>query len=80
MKKVLSGLPSSERNIVEALAECESGNITEIMRASSLSKAGISPLRDRLLKKGILMKTSWGKIAFALPRFKEYILALREFE
>lgn len=45
-----------------------------------LDKENISQYRDRLLKKGILIKTGWGKLDFALPRFREYVKLQKEFD
>ena len=41
-----------------------------------MNKQNISQYRDKLLKKGIIVKTGWGKIAFTLPRLKEYLLII----
>ena len=50
------------------------------MEKLSLDKENISQYRDRLLKKGILINTGWGKLDFALPRFREYIKLQKEFD
>ena len=39
----------------------------------------MSQYRDKLLKKGIIAKAGWGVIDFALPRFREYVLLMKEF-
>ncbi len=40
----------------------------------------MSQYRDKLIKKGLLNKVGWGKLDFALPRFREYVLMQSEFE
>ena len=78
-EKIYTDLPDVEKKIVNAIAKSSDGNIAEIMKMVNLNKLNISPYRDRLLKKGIVNKSGWGKLEFALPRFKEYVLLQGKF-
>lgn len=79
-EKVYFDLPEIEKKIVNTLAYLEDGKIAIVMEKLSLDKENISQYRDRLLKKGILIKTGWGKLDFALPRFREYVKLQKEFD
>lgn len=79
-EKLYFDLPDVERKFVNSLADSENGKISEIMLKLGMGKENISQYRDRLLKKGILVKNGWGKLDFALPRFKEYIIIQKEFD
>lgn len=69
--KIWEGLSPKEVEILECMSE--SSEIDEILDKTKMDKKGFSVYRDRLIKYGILESKQRGKIAFALPRFKEYI-------
>ena len=77
---VIMYLPEIEKKIINTLAYLEEGKISDVMESLKMNKENISQYRDRLLKKGILIKSGWGKLDFALPRFREFIKIQREFE
>lgn len=79
-EKIYFDLPDKEKMIVNVLSKSDDGSISYIMEKLNLNKENISQYRDKLLKKGILVKNGWGKLSFALPRFKEYVLLQQEFE
>ncbi len=79
-EKIYFDLPTVERKIINSLAKSEDGTIAGVMVDLDLNKENISQYRDKLLKKGLLVKNGWGKLAFSLPRFKEYVLLQLEFE
>lgn len=79
-EKIYFDLPENEKKIVNALADLESGKIASVLMKLNLSRESISQYRDKLLKKGVITKSGWGEVSFALPRFKEFILANREFD
>lgn len=79
-EKVYYDLPEIEKKIINTLAYLEEGKISDVMESLKMNKENISQYRDRLLKKGILIKSGWGKLDFALPRFREFIKIQREFE
>ena len=79
-EKIYFDLPDNEKKIVNALADLEVGKIADVMKATRNSKETISQYRSKLLRKGIITKSGWGEVSFALPRFKEFILANKEFD
>lgn len=78
-EKIYFDLPTTERNIINCMAKEDDGNISSIMEKLEISKESISQYRDKLIKKGVLNKPNWGKLDFALPRFKEYVLLQLDF-
>lgn len=79
-EKIFFDLPDNEQKIVNALADLDVGKVSEIMKAVKMKKESFSQYRDKLLKKGIISSNRWGEVSFTLPRFKEFILANREFD
>lgn len=79
-EKIYFDLSKMEKEFVCAMASANDTKIASIMNLMNLKKDGISPYRDKLLKKGIIVSLGRGELDFALPRFKEYILLQREFE
>ncbi len=79
-EKIYFDLPDNEKKIINVLADLDIGKTSEIMKALNIGKEALSPYRDKLLKKGVIAKSGWGEVSFALPRFKEFILANREFD
>lgn len=78
-EKIYFDLPQIEKKFVNALATTKDGKIADVMSELKMNKENISQYRDKLIKKGILVKNGWGKLDFALPRFKEYAIIQKEF-
>ena len=76
-EKIYYDLPDTEKQLVIIIAET-STNISEIMSEMSMNKQNISQYRDKLIKKGLIVKTDWGKVDFSLPRFREYVLIQKD--
>jgi hypothetical protein len=71
--KILEDASPSEKTLLFLLAE-EPGLTPEAIRErSGLVKANYNTVRYRLIKEGVLRSDGYGKIAFALPRFGEYL-------
>lgn len=79
-EKIYFDMPKTEKEIIIALANSKENKISEIMDFTKINREKMSQYRDKLIKKGILTSTGWGKIDYALPRFKEYVLLQKEFE
>ena len=78
-EKLFHDLPDAERVFLYALGEAPNGEIAHIIKTLGVKNQDISPTRDRLLRKGIIVSPEWGKLKFALPRFKEFLDAMRDF-
>ena len=72
-QKIWDSLTNIEKKIVSNFDSNSSKPIKEILDNNSMSKQYFSRYRDRLLKKGIFVSPSRGRLSFALPRFKEFI-------
>lgn len=73
--KIWSELSGKDRQILEALAESESGKNSETMELAGLSDNEFNPYRRRLIKKGVVDGSVRGYLSFTLPFFREFILS-----
>lgn len=76
--KIWEGLSVKEAEILECI--CETNDTEIIVEKTNMDKKVFSVYRDRLIKYGLLISKQRGKISFALPRFKEYIINKSIFE
>lgn len=73
-------LNRKERTILESFKSNSPVEVSLVLSKCNMSKEYLSRYRDRLIKKGILVSPTRGKLMFALPRFKESIEAKTAFE
>ena len=78
-EKVYFDLPDMEKKIVNTIADFETAKVSDVMEILSINRESMSQYRDRLIKKGILIQKGWGNLAFALPRFREFVTLQKEF-
>ncbi|MDD5885879.1 MAG: ATP-binding protein [Erysipelotrichaceae bacterium] len=71
--KIWSTLSEVERKIVMSFQTNSSLSVSAILERTGTKKEYFSRYRDRLIKKGILISPTRGKLMFNLPRFKEFI-------
>lgn len=71
--KIWSTLSEVERKIVMSFQTNSSLSVSTILERTGMKKEYFSRYRDRLIKKGILISPTRGKLMFNLPRFKEFI-------
>ena len=71
--KVWLGLSTVEKQILRAIETDDTVQVGAIIEKLGMRKEYFSQYRDRLVKKGILAVPGWGQLAFALPRFKNFI-------
>ncbi len=65
-------LTEAEQNLVRVIVNADSTSISEI-KSKMDKESGFASLRDRLIKKHILISEARGTVEIPLPRFKEYI-------
>lgn len=65
-------LTEAEQDLVRIIVNTESGAVVEIKEQME-KPSGFASLRDRLMKKHILMSQGRGLVSVPLPRFKEYV-------
>ena len=79
-EKIYYDLPKSEKEVVVAMASNTSSKTIDIIESIDISREKMSQYRAKLIKKGLIVKSDWGKVDFALPRFREYVLKEKAFE
>lgn len=78
--KIWSELSNVDHKILMKLAEKETGDVENVYKELNMKKSTFSSYRDKLIKNGVIVSKGWGFIDFALPRFREYIDILKQFE
>ena len=78
-EKIYFDMPDNEKTVVTALASSKEKKVADIINSTNINKEKMSQYRDKLIKKGVIVSTGWGKLDFALPRFNEYVLLQKEF-
>lgn len=69
---IWSTLTDAEQELVKIIVNSSSGSVSEI-KEKMQKPAGFASLRDRLMKKHLLLAKSRGVVSVPLPRFKEYV-------
>jgi DNA-binding MarR family transcriptional regulator len=69
-------LTSAEKAFLRAMAELGAGpyrlaDIANVMKSKTTS---LSPLRAKLIKKGMIYSPSYGDMAFTVPLFDEFMI------
>ena len=77
--KIWSELPGKEREVACGIAQIESFEVKEIREKINMSSSEFSVYRSRLIERGIIDGSEYGKVRFTLPRFKEYVLVNRDY-
>ena len=70
--KLWSELTTVEKKILCSM-KAEEVSVKDIIVSADMSSEYFSIYRDRLIKKGILMSPSYGRLMITLPRFLEFI-------
>lgn len=65
-------LTEAEQELVKIILNCDSGSTKEI-KEKMQKPSGFASLRDRLIKKHLLLSENRGFVSVHLPRFKEYV-------
>ena len=69
---IWSTLTDAEQELVRIIVNLDSGSVAEIKDKMG-KESGFASLRDRLLKKHVLISATRGSVEVPLPRFKEYV-------
>ncbi|MDY6351835.1 MAG: ATP-binding protein [Lachnospiraceae bacterium] len=64
----------TKKKILRAMADTDSGIVTEIRQKVGMKTEAFSVYRSRLIRQGIIVADGYGRLAFTLPRFREFIL------
>lgn len=66
-------LSEKEKDILYAMKDKQEADVSFLKEATGMDSRYLNVYRTRLLRKGILISPSRGKLSFALPRFGEYL-------
>ena len=70
---------TNEKQLCIAIANSEEGQIDDIQKRSGMRLSNFNNYRARLIRKEIVSPNGYGKLAFTLPRFKEFVLMAEQF-
>ncbi|MBQ7250048.1 MAG: ATP-binding protein [Bacilli bacterium] len=73
-------LTAQEKRFCLEAGNGDNPDLRAISGAMQLSESNFQRLRSQLIEKGIIKSTGYGKIAFALPRFKQFVELQAYFE
>lgn len=77
---IWKGLTHAERRFLIATAELDAPLTADIMSRAELRSSNYQNYRGRLIEKGIILPNTHGRIEFALPFFRGYVLLMKAFE
>lgn len=69
--KIWSELPPMEKRVIKAIASCDTNDVKDIRAKLEMNSSNFSVHRSRLIDRGLIDGTDYGKIKFVLPRFAE---------
>lgn len=72
--KIWYELSEKDKEILAVMAKENLYTIKDIREIVKLESNAFSVYRNRLIRKGLLISVSYGKLEFVLPYFKEFIL------
>ena len=72
-EKIWAELSLNDKKFLSAFEQNDNMEISKILVITGFDKKTASVYRDRLIKKGILKNSGYGKLDIILPRFKEFI-------
>lgn len=72
-------LTEKEKIILRAISHSTSMSIKEIREALHMEPNQFSPYRNNLKEYGLINTSSYGKITFTLPRFKEFVIHMEQY-
>ena len=72
--KIWYELSEKDKEVLSVMAEKNLDTVKDIRDAMGLQSNQFSVYRSRLMRKGVLTSRGYGKVEFALPYFKEFVL------
>ncbi len=73
-EKIWNELSATEKNILIALAKCETKKVKDIREIIQSKSNDFSVYRTRLIRKGVVYSPSYGELDFTLPEFDQFVL------
>ena len=78
-KAIWDRLTEKGRLIIRAIAHSSSSSVKEIREECGMESNQFSPYREGLKENGLILTDSYGKIFFALPRFREFVIRIEQY-
>ncbi len=72
--KIWYELSEKDKEVVSIIANNDLDTVKDIRDEMKLESNAFSVYRSRLMRKGVLISRGYGKLEFALPYFKEFVL------
>lgn len=72
--KIWSELSRKDREVLYAIAQTESGKVSEVREKIDMTNNEFSPYRRRLIQRGIIAGDERGYVRFLLPFFDRFVL------
>ena len=79
-KPIWDHLTEKEKSVVSAIAHSNDHKVVEIRGELKMEPNQFSPYRDNLKEYGLIDASTYGKVYFKLPRFKEFVLRMEQYE
>ena len=76
-EKIWSELARKEKQVLIAISESDVTEVKTIRNTLSMNSSMFSVYRNRLMDKGLINGSEYGKVKLTLPRFKEFVLIHR---
>ncbi len=76
---IWKGMSDREKKICLALAKAPAEATSEVRGIAGMKMNNFNNFRARMIHKGYLLSNGYGKLSFALPRFKEFVLRVAPF-
>lgn len=73
-EKIWHELSAIEKNILIALAKCDTKKVKDIREMIQSKSNDFSVYRTRLIRKGVVYSPSYGELDFTLPEFDRFVL------
>lgn len=72
--KLWSELTGKEKTVMRGIAKCGSSEVKAVREIIGMDSSEFGVYRNRLVDKGLIDGTEYGKVRFVLPRFRDYIM------
>ena len=71
-EKIWSELSEKDKSVLRAMSGEQSSRVENIREKLNMTSNNFTVYRNRLLKKGLVVVPGYGRLSFALPRFREF--------
>lgn len=72
-EKIWSELPAKEKSVLKAIDNVHSGAVKSVRAEMNMKSSEFSVYRERLMDRGLIDGSEYGKVRYTLPRFGEFV-------